>query len=206
MIIWTISVINYLELLANMCSFFTVTTRLWWSSRFSCVSNKSSHQVYMHILFNSENSCEEIQLTSTSIHIYTCSGDKFRPMVATEVGINRITCWIPTHFTVLQKDEAISYIVKTNIYFLCVIIVCLVHIVSSCQRSPGKVFLCAAKNYFGLKPSPTNAYQNTYIFILCHIEMVICRCTMWHILFTISCCHVPKYVTILISERAKFHP
>ena len=160
----------------NMCSFFTVTSRLWWSSGFSCVNNKWSHQVHAHTIQQWELMWRD-KLTSTSIHVYTCSGDKFCPIVATEVGINRITCRIPTHFTVLQKDEAMSYIVKTNIYFLCVVIVCLVHIVSSCQLSPGKVFLSAAKNYFGLMPSPTNAYQNTYIFILRHIEMVICRCT-----------------------------
>ena len=127
---------------------------------------------YMYVLLNSL--CKEIQLTSTSIHIYTGSGDKFCPIVATELGI---TCWIPTHFTILHKDEAISHIAEAKMNLLCVNIICPVHIVSSCQFIPGKVFLSATKNYFGLMPSPTNTYWNTYVFIHRHIVEVICKCT-----------------------------
>ena len=106
------------------------------------------------------------QLTSTSIHIYTGSGDKFCPIVATEL---RITWWILTHFTVLQTNEAIGYIAEAKMNLLRVSIVCPVHIVSFCQFTPGEVFLSATKNYFGLMPSPTNAYWNTHVFIHRHI-------------------------------------
>ena len=77
----------------------------------------------------------KVWLTSISNHIDACSGHKLNPVIATE-SRTTLTRLHPTHITVLQKEETLSYIMKTDVISIDAMIICHIHILSRQECSP----------------------------------------------------------------------